>query len=67
MIFPSQFMPSSGDFVIEHLNDSKLLDYYGKLGFARLDEEREAFVYSHVKPKYDKDCIFMYQAICRTC
>lgn len=41
----------------------KLLEYYEKLGFARLDEEREAFVYSHVKPKYDKDCIFMYQAI----
>lgn len=42
---------------------SKLLEYYEKLGFARLDEEREAFVYSHVKPKYDKDCIFMYQSI----
>ena len=41
----------------------KLLEYYGKIGFARLDEERESFVYSHVKPKYDKDCIFMYQAI----
>lgn len=42
---------------------SKLLEYYEKLGFARLDEKREAFVYSHVKPKYDKDCIFMYQSI----
>lgn len=42
---------------------SKLLEYYEKLGFARLDEEREAFVYSHVKPRYDKDCIFMYQSI----
>lgn len=41
----------------------KLLEYYEKIGFARLDKEREAFVYSHVKPKYDKDCIFMYQAI----
>ena len=41
----------------------KLLAYYEKLGFARFDEEREAFVYSHVKPKYDKDCIFMYQAL----
>lgn len=47
MIFPSQLVPNSGDFVIEHLND----------------KEREAFVYSHVKPKYDKDCIFMYQVI----
>ena len=27
------------------------------------DKERESFVYSHVKPKYDKDCIFMYQVI----
>ena len=42
---------------------NKLLEYYEKLGFARLDEEREAFVDSHVKPKYDKDCIFMYQSI----
>ena len=44
------------------LPETKLVAYYcQKLGFSRLDAEQEAFVYSHVKPKYDKGCIFMYQ------
>lgn len=39
-----------------------LVRYYrDKLGFSRLSAEQEAFVYSHVKPKYDKGSIFMYQ------
>ena len=46
------------------LPERRLIEYYGELGFARLDKEREAFVYSHVKPEYDQGCIFMYQSIC---
>ena len=46
------------------LPEPKLLDYYRKnLGFSRLPPEKEAFVYGHVKPKYDQDCIFMYQPL----
>ena len=38
--------------------------YYRKnLGFSRLPPEKESFVYGHVKPKYDQDCIFMYQPL----
>ena len=33
------------------------------LAFHRYSKEQEEFVYSHVKPKYDKNCIFMYQSI----
>ena len=46
------------------LPEMKLIDYYSGLGFTRLDKDRESFVYSPVKPKYDQDCIFMYQNIC---
>ena len=45
------------------LPDDKLIGYYGKLGFSRLPAEQESFVYSHVKPKYDDGCIFMYQPL----
>ena len=40
-----------------------LVKYYETLGFRSLAPDDEAFVYSHVKPKYDTDCIFMYQCI----
>lgn len=42
---------------------SGLMKYYETLGFRSLAPDDEAFVYSHVKPKYDTDCIFMYQCI----
>lgn len=45
------------------LPDDKLIGYYGKLGFSRLPAEQESFVYSHVKPKYDDGCIFMFQPL----
>lgn len=37
--------------------------HYEKFGFYRLDAEKEKFVHSHVKPKYEEGCIFMYQTI----
>lgn len=45
------------------LPEDKLISHYQKLGFSRLDDEEEKFVHSHVKPKYDADCIFMYQIL----
>ena len=45
------------------LPEEKLISHYKSLGFARLSEEEEAFVHAHVKPKYDDDCIFMYQIV----
>ncbi|MCR5125796.1 MAG: hypothetical protein K6B43_11475 [Treponema sp.] len=45
------------------LPEDKLIAHYEKLGFTRLDKEEEAFVHAHVKPKYDADCIFMYQIL----
>ncbi len=70
MILSAQLMVDSGDFVVEHLVDSDenriLLKRFavGKgAGFRSLAPDDEAFVYSHVKPKYDDGCIFMYQCI----
>jgi hypothetical protein len=45
------------------LPEEKLIRYYESLGFSRLSRDQEEFVYSHVKPKYDENCIFMYQGI----
>ena len=45
------------------LPEDKLISHYQKLGFSRLDDEEEKFVHSHIKPKYDADCIFMYQIL----
>ena len=45
------------------LPEDKLISHYQKLGFSRLDDEEEKFVHSHVKPKNDADCIFMYQIL----
>ena len=45
------------------LPEDKLIRYYESLGFSRLSRDRKEFVYRHVKPKYDENCIFMYQGI----
>ena len=45
------------------LPEDKLISHYEKLGFSRLDKDEESFVHAHVKPKYDEDCIFMYQIL----
>jgi len=45
------------------LPKEKLIRYYTSLGFMRLPSDAESFVYSHVKPAYDRGCIFMYQGI----
>ena len=45
------------------LPKERLIQYYASLGFMRLPSEDEAFVHSHVKPAYERGCIFMYQGI----
>ena len=45
------------------LPEDKLIKHYNTMGFNRLTAEEEKFVHQHVKPKYDKGCIFMYQLI----
>ena len=45
------------------LPEDKLIEHYKEMGFSRLSEEKEKYVHSHVKPKYDTECIFMYQIL----
>lgn len=45
------------------LPEDKLIKHYKTMGFNRLTAEEEKFVHQHVKPKYDKGCVFMYQLI----
>ena len=45
------------------LPEDRLIEHYGSLGFVRLAEEDEQFVYDRVKPAYDEGCIFMYQIL----
>ena len=45
------------------LPEDKLINHYKEMGFTRLTEEQERYVYTHVKPKYDDGCIFMYQIL----
>lgn len=45
------------------LPEESLIEYYKFLGFYRLEPDDEKFVHVHVKPKYDDECIFMYQII----
>lgn len=43
--------------------ENKLMAHYETMGFARTSEKMERFVYRHVKPAYDKSCIFMVREI----
>ena len=45
------------------LPEERLINHYISLGFNRLNKDDEKFVHQHVKPAYDKDCIFMFQII----
>lgn len=41
-----------------------LISYYEKtLGFSKLEESEANFIYGHIKPKYDQDCVFMCRRI----
>lgn len=45
------------------LPSDKLIEHYGTMGFRRLSPKNEKFVQSHIKPKYDEGCIFMFQTL----
>ena len=40
-----------------------LMENYKKYGFSRLTKGQEKLIHGRIKPKYDKDCIFMYQVL----
>ena len=48
---------------IYSLPEHKLMEHYSTMGFNRADIRMERFVYRHVKPYYDKHCIFMFQKL----
>lgn len=45
------------------LPQNRLLKHYESMGFIRMDADLERFLHRHVRPKYDRGCIFMYQKI----
>lgn len=46
------------------LPEEKLMSHYATMGFARVsDAKYEQFIHSHIRPTYDKGCIFMFQKI----
>ena len=45
------------------LPHDRLMEHYKTLGFQKASGKVERFVYSHVKPAYDKSCRFMLQKI----
>lgn len=45
------------------LPENKLIAHYRTMGFREGEKKASRYVYSHVKPAYDKDCIFMFQKI----
>jgi len=46
------------------LPEEKLMNHYCTMGFCRIKNKRlEKFIHRHIKPAYDKNCIFMYQQI----
>lgn len=40
-----------------------LIKQYGRYGFRRLDPKHEAELHKRLKPRYDSECIFMYQTL----
>ena len=45
------------------LPEDKLINHYTEMGFKRLSADKEKYVYTHVKPKYDNVCIFIYHLL----
>ena len=41
----------------------KLMNRYKQYGFVRLDQQSEDELHKRLKPGYDENCIFMYQAL----
>lgn len=46
------------------LPEEKLMNHYRTLGFVRAGNKKlENFIHRHIKPTYDRGCIFMYQRL----
>ena len=45
------------------LPNNKLMAHYETMGFEHTTEKMKRFIYSHVKPVYDKGCEFMWQKL----
>lgn len=45
------------------LPEVSLINYYKKLNFCRLPKDEEKKLHIRIKPKYDQECIFMFQTI----
>ncbi len=45
------------------LPQNKLMSHYSSMGFERFPQRLEKFLHKHIRPLYDKGCIFMYQKI----
>ena len=45
------------------LPEDRLIEHYSSMGFERMSSDLERFLHRHVRPRYDKGCIFMYQKI----
>lgn len=45
------------------LPNNKLISHYTTMGFSIGEKKTSNYIYRHVKPMYDKDCIFMFQKI----
>ena len=41
----------------------RLIKQYGRYGFQRLDPKHEVELHRRLKPRYDSECIFMYQML----
>lgn len=41
----------------------RLIERYGEYGFVRLNKQSEDELHMRLKPEYDENCIFMYQAL----
>lgn len=43
--------------------ENRLIAHYRTMGFSEGEKKTSRYVYRHVKPVYDKNCIFMFQKI----
>lgn len=45
------------------LPENELMKHYATMGFQTIPSKQAKYVYRHVKPSYDKTCVFMWQPI----
>lgn len=45
------------------LPENKLMEHYKTMGFQHASKKISKYIYNHIKPVYDRGCVFMYQRI----